>query len=488
MLGSLIEKELKAIIQSPKFFATFAVCSLLMLLSVFIGIKEYNAQVEQYDNALSLSKQQISEVTSWRSMHLKVYREPDPMQIFVSGLSNDVGRWSDIGDMSSVKLQNSIYSDDPIFSVFRFIDFAFIVQVVLSLFAILFTYDTISGERENGTLKLVFSNAVQRTQYIIAKGVGAWLGLVIPIMIPILLCILLALAMGVSLTATDWGKLFGLIGISILLFTFFIIFGVFISSLTRRSNLSFLIALVCWVTFVLIIPRAGVMIAGQLSPVPRVAEIEGQRDAFAKDLWAVFYDESSKRWGAFNDPDGDGCGDDYEDNDEALWARMQEEDSARKIVDRKIEAYETRLQEDLRQRKSVQERLAFTLSRFSPASAFQLAAMTLAGTDIDLKARNLDVMQNYRTQFNSYVDNKLKETNDMSGVFMIEFSSEDGMTMNNKRNDKAVDASDMPEYVPARQNIPHAMASLVIDGGLLGLFIILAFAGAFIRMLKYDVR
>ena len=39
MLTTLIIKELKAIIQSPKFVGTFAVCAVLMILSVYIGIR-----------------------------------------------------------------------------------------------------------------------------------------------------------------------------------------------------------------------------------------------------------------------------------------------------------------------------------------------------------------------------------------------------------------------------------------------------------------
>ena len=489
MLSALIEKELKSIIQSPKFFATFAVCSVLMLLSVFIGIKEYQAQKQQYDMAISLSDQQMQSATSWRSLRYKAYREPDPMQIFVTGLTNDIGRWTDISSGSSVKLKSSIYSDDPVFSIFRFIDFAFIVQVVLSLFAILFTYDAICGEREGGTLKLVFSNAVKRSHYIIAKCIGSWLGLVLPMMIPILLSILLVMLFGISLDGATWTKLTLLIGLSILMFSFFITMGVFISSLVKRSNISFLLSLVIWVAFVLIIPRAGVLAAGQIVQIPRVAEIEGRRDAYAKDQWEAFNKESSARWEAFNQESRTGEGEDTHEFDEAkMWERMQQEDSARKIVERKIDDYEMKLQDDLRRRKEMQQKMAFSLSRFSPASAYQLAAMTLAGTDIDLKGRNLDNMQDYRTRFNDYADKKMAESGDMSGVFMIEISSEDGIKMNNKRNENKLDISDRPQYVPSRQELPHSLASLVVDGGLLALYTILAFAGAFIRMLKYDVR
>ena len=131
MLQVLIEKELKSIIQSLKFVATFGVCSLLILLSVFIGVMEYRSSVAQYEMATSWVQQQTMEATSFQSLPTKVYREPDPMQIFVSGVNYDVGRFSQIRAERDVKLEQSAYSDEPLFAVFRYIDFSFIVQVVL---------------------------------------------------------------------------------------------------------------------------------------------------------------------------------------------------------------------------------------------------------------------------------------------------------------------------------------------------------------------
>ena len=48
MLSILVEKELKAIVLSPKFFATFGVCSALILLSVFVGIQEHREAIDRH--------------------------------------------------------------------------------------------------------------------------------------------------------------------------------------------------------------------------------------------------------------------------------------------------------------------------------------------------------------------------------------------------------------------------------------------------------
>ena len=296
MFSILIKKELKAILYSPKFTITFAVCAVLILLSVYIGINEYDQSVSQYRTAKELAEQRMAEATSWPNLTNKAQREPNPLQIFAGGLNYDIGRWSLINRESGIKLKHTHYSDNPVYAVFRIIDFSFIVQFILTLFAILFTFDAINGEREKGTLQLVFSNPVSRAKYLLAKCAGAWLGLVIPISIPVLLSLLLVVIFKVPLEGADWAKIISFLGLSLLLFSFFIVLGVLISTLIRRSNISFLTSLVVWVILVLIIPRAGVLSAGQMVYVPRVAEIEGQRDAFAKDKWAQFHAEMENTW------------------------------------------------------------------------------------------------------------------------------------------------------------------------------------------------
>ena len=487
MLWSLIQKELKAIILSPKFTATFAVCSILMLLSVYIGINEYKADVKQYDTTRNLVIQDRQEKTNWFQVTDVALRKPDPMQIFSAGLNNDIGRWSSVDSQEPIDLKGSNYSNDPIYAVFRFIDFTFIVQVVLSLFAILFTYDAINGEREGGTLQLVFSNAVPRAKFIFAKCLGSWLGLVVPIMIPILLCLLLLMVFRIPMTGEHWTKLLVLIGVSLVFFTFFIALGVLISSLTKRTAVSFLIGLVAWVAFVLIIPRAGVLTAGQLVKVPSAAEIAGLQDTYSKDQWQAFYDEAEDRWMNYNRDNAESEDESDEVDEDGLWLRMQEEDSLRSIVEANIEDYRARVQEDFRRKKMVQEKLAYQISRISPASSYQLAAMSLASTGVELKRDYEDAMNEHRTRFNDYTAKKQKESGVMGGM-MITVSTDQGMKISQGREGGTVDVSDVPEFNAPVISVGEAVKSAIVDFGLLSIYTILAFAGAFIIFLRYDVR
>ncbi len=487
MFTTIVLKELKSILVSPRFPVTFGVSAVLILLSVFMGIREYRASLEQYHAADELVRQEMREARGWMSLSNRVYREPDPMQIFVSGVHNDVGRLSGISSWEPVKLSSSAYSDDPLFAVFRFIDFSFIVQVVLTLFAILFTYDSINGERESGTLQLTLSNAVPRATIISAKFAGAWLGLVIPLAVPTLLSLSLLLFFGVPMTAGIWLRLGFLIMASLLLFTFFIAFGILVSAVTRRSNISFLVCLVSWVAMVLIIPRAGMMLAGQIVPVPSDAEIDSQQDSYSKDRWNAHFSQMEEKWRKRNEPLNSLSKEDREAKREEMeWLWAEEDKADRDSMQAAINANARKLREELRNRKGERERLGFLLSRISPVSAFQLSAMNLAGTDISLKTRYEDALEAYRTDFNAYKEQKQKEAGSHGGI-RIEVDSERGIKIDSGR-EIALDLTGVPEFTPNRPSLSDSLSASVVDFGMMAFFSILSFAVAFVMFLRYDPR
>jgi len=488
MIKLLIIKEFKNVLQSPKFLTIFLISFILILLSVFVGIMEYKINVNQANAGTSLSNQKLQERTSWSGSSVSAYRSPDPMQIFISGINNDIGRFSNISQYTDIKLQNSNYSDDPIFAVFRFMDFAFLVQVVLSLLAILFTYDTISGERETGTLKLVFSNSVSKVGYLLAKWIGSWLGLIVPIVIPLLISILLIIVFNIPFNSEHWIRLFIFFMVSLIYFTFFISFGILISVLTRVSSTSFLILLVSWICFVLMIPKLGTMAAGQLVTVPGVAEIEAQKSAIENELWDNHERQMAEEWSKRNAVMSDMTADERSQyQDDNMWNWMQEDDAARKVVQKEITENNRKMNEDLRNRKMQQEKLGFLLSRFSPSSSFQLAAMNLAGTDIGLKNRYIQAMDNYKTLFTNFIENKQKESGQPEGM-QIMIDSERGLSVKTPDMKKTIDISEMPQFQYNDLSYKTVLNASMADLGLLLLYCIISLFFSLVAFIRYDVR
>ena len=324
--------------------------------------------------------------------------------------------------------------------------------------------------------------------FILAKLAGSWLGLVIPLLVPVLLAILLLLLSGIPFGVDQWARFGMFLADSLLFFTFFITLGILISTLTQRPATSFLLSLAAWITLVLIIPRLGVMAAGAIDPVPSVAETEARVDAFSKDRWDQQMKVMGSRWQSRQEEMRGLTKDEreaYEQDREKQWSNEDEE--GRQAVQKDIDAYAVRVNEDLGNRQRHQETLAFTLSRVSPASAYQLASMSLAGTGVPLKARYEESMRAYRTALMRYVAGKQQATGGQGG-FRITVDSQTGFHFSAPRERGTLDVSDVPAYSPPVVRFADTASASVIDAGLIAVFSLLTIAGAFMAFLRYDVR
>jgi ABC-type transport system involved in multi-copper enzyme maturation permease subunit len=488
MFSILVVKELRAILRSPKFAAAFGVCSLLLLLSVVVGIQEYRATAAQYALGMELNRQTLRSQASWMGLSSNAYRAPDPMQVLATGIANNIGRFSAISATSPVKLRHSVYTDEPLYALFGPVDPAFVVAVVFSLMAILFSYDAINGERESGTLQLAFANPIPRRVFVAAKFAGSWLGLAIPLSIPVLIATALIQMSGVPLLPAAWVRYAAFWGFSYLLLTFFLAFGLFTSAIVRRSSSSFLIALAGWVVLVFLIPRLAVLAAGDLRPAPSAAEVDAERDLFAKDQWDEHLRTLASRWQERSK------GSEGMREDEALRSRKEkmpewraEDDADRIRIQRVIDEQATRLQEQRENALRAQQALAVSLARVSPVSAYTFAVTALAGTGPDLLEETQDSMRRYREVLTTYVAQRQKETGSTGG-FRINFDSETGFSFSLPRDRGTLDLAGLPAYELMSSAPVDRSPSEIIDSGIIALAALLAFTAALAAFHRFDLR
>ncbi len=486
MFWTLIEKEWKNVARSPKFVATCGVSCLLILAGVLLGIRELRAFEDQQAAARALLAEELEEVSDWTALAARAFRHADALSIFAGGVHNDVGRLATIDRSSAPALERSIYTDEPLLAVFRALDLSFIVTVVLSLFAILFTYDAINGERQAGTLRLIFAHAIPRPLYVSAKLAGLWVAAAVPLLLSALLGLLAAELSGVSLMVDHWQRLLIFGAAATLYFTFFVVLGVAASALTRRPATSFLTLLAVWVLLVMVIPRVGLLAAIRLAPVPSTAEIESRKQGFEARAWddhlralSAVWQERETEMAGLDDAQREA----YED--EQLWQWLEEDERLRKETEVEIADNAARLDETVRLNQARQTRLAFGLSRLSPASTFQLLAMHVAGTGVELKERYEDALRLYRRTFLDFVSAR---DGDQGGSHRITRRRAGAASKIFEDTDQPLDLSDMPRFVAPRFDASDALAGAPTELGLLALEVLLAFAAGFVAFLRYDVR
>lgn len=494
MFRLLVEKELRDLIGTPRFAVTFGVCALLILLAFFMGAQNYRMMESRYESAKAENVRQIESLTTeqWVMVSPTVFAPPSPLAALVSGVSNDIGRSVSVQGRGELNLENSYFSDDTAAAVFRLLDLEFVFTIVFSLFAILFCYNAINGEKEQGTLRLLFANSLARDQYILSKIVGSFLALGVPLLIPILIGSLLLIIMGIPMTGDDWIRLAALVGCALLYFGVFVMISIFVSALTNRSANAFILLLVIWIMSVLILPRAAVLYAGRAVEVPSIDDIAYQKRQLQTQLIRDDMKELAKAMGGESDGNSFSMSISEEsDNPEEAQKRMQErmqnfQKTQAELADKRDEAMaelSDRLNTDRYNRQRLQQQWALGLSRLSPASAFTLAITTLAGTSLDAEADFMNAVNDYQQSFRTFQEEKAGMSG--GGGFMIVMrTDEDG----EENEPEPIKASEIPAFEYKAKKMGEVVPALAIDAGLLMFFNVLFFAAAFVAFLRYDVR
>lgn len=467
MLRLLVLKEIRNILTSWKFAVSFGAMAVLLLIAFFGSAFEYRLARTEYEAAVSENLRQM-EGNDWRRVNTQVFLNPRPLGALVSGISNDIGRSSQISDFGAPDLNFSRFGDMPIYAVFRLIDLEFIVTVVLSLLAILFAFDSVNGEKQQGTLSLSLSNAVPRDLIIAAKSLGYFIVLGIPLLIPLLLGVLIYLLMGLPMTPGDWIR-FALIVVAAGLYLgVFLLLSILVSSLTHRPQSSFAFLLLIWILAVLVLPRLAVSVSGRAVTVPSSEAIGQEIFVFNRNLMFKRIEEinefsRSLDWRTLSE----------EGTRKAMRAQFEEMDRG---VRQQVDDYSSRLFEDRRNRELARQTWATNVARISPAASYKLAATALAGTSLTMHQRFFDQILEYRTVQKTFVQKKLDDLDTkawMSGP---------------ADTDPPIDPNEMPAFSYGEPGTSALIAEALPDLGLLIGFNLLFFAAAFVAFRRYDVR
>ncbi len=469
MLSDIIRKEILDTVNSAKFVITFLLCTVLILLAVYAGISNYRAELREYNAAVALNRKNLESQPSYQALAglgTKVTKSPQVLSTVVTGIQDAVGRQAAVNIAYDPSLVDSKYDSNPVLAIFGELDPTMIVKIVLSLLAILFTYDAIVGERERGTLKLSLSNRVPRDRLILGKAIGGFISLTVPLVVPFLIgLIMLLMYPDLAFSGEDWMRMGLIFFLFILYLMVFFTLGLMVSSLTGRSSSSLFILLFAWVTFVFVIPKAAVIVAGSINPIPSMHEITAQKDAFLQEIQGSSQKEMMD-WMKKNQK--------APDEDVTVW-----QEKFRKYIEElqqsataRIDEKNARLEREYQSKRYRQQNLAMVLSRISPASSLSFGAMSIGKTGVQEHERFLNSIKTYKPVFTKWANAKMMQN----------------INFQNPGQQTKPDIKDMPQFGFAQQSLSESIMLALPDFIVLLLMTLVFFAGAFVSFLRYDVR
>ncbi len=477
MLAHLIRKELLDHISSLRFLILSAVGTLVIWLSLYSGYLYYQNSLKDYGLAQAATANRIREIDAARSYSEFVlqgyleHRPPAVMGIFIRGLDAVLGR--SIPNMFNRRSVRSWMEVKPLLAVFPPLDPGLVIQAVLSLFVLLMTYDAVCGEKEAGTLRLNASFSVPRHRLLLGKFFGALLPTLSAFGLPLLLGTAVILAMpDVRFTDPELQRLGLVMAAFGVYLTVFVCAGLLASCMTQRASTSFVVLLGFWVTAVVVLPRLSLIVADSVRPAASIHELEADKEAITKantQRWR----EARRAWSeAYAKSEGEAW---WQSRKGQELQRLDYRKTRQEVLFEPTQAAYERLEEAFRNRYQARLNLAVALARFSPAFAFNGATVRLAGTGMDRQARFLSVYdQYYARHLTWYVDavddSYLKRINP------------------DKYGEYTWDLSDMPRFTYQERWPEGEVRAAMVDVGILAIWGVLFFVGAYVKMLRYDVR
>ena len=279
MLITLIQKEMMHHILSVRFIALLLMCVLLIPLNFHINYHRYLQRQVDYQETVKKAGSKDPAEQPWTRRQTtdpnlevsKLILKPTPLSVFATGLESVLPSYLGM-TRNGIQRGEAALSTAPLAFLLGHLDFVFVVSTVFSLLALLFTFDTVAGEREAGTLRITLANALPRDIFLWSKLIGGYLVFIVPFLVSLIIGLLVLVWQGFPLAELDiFPRVLYLMGISLLYIAVFFAIGAMISIYFGNSKTALIVAFTVWVFAVLILPRVG-FLAGQIIAPTSTAE------------------------------------------------------------------------------------------------------------------------------------------------------------------------------------------------------------------------
>jgi len=415
MFGVLLWKEIRDHLMTFRFGAVLVTTFVLVIVSIWILGDDYIRRRNTYNR---LSEEAANEVTEYRipsHINPSVHYPPVSLSIFVQGKSKCLGNVVTVNRWEVPRDASDSLTDNELLAALTTFDLLAIFTFVISLFGVLLSYDSLSGERERGTLKMLYNSGSSRVSIFITKFLAGTFVLFLPLVVS-LLCVLIILqfVFDISFTQNQWVAISSILFAGIVFGSLFIAIGMLCSSIFKRSSTSLALTLLTWTFAVILIPNVSTSLAPSLHPLPSPSEIDAfdkttREDAIAEGrefvsrvrdeeqlnnvgFWGTIGANSygnSIRWGT---RDAFVLAERIISVCEPMWQERAER------VWRLVREHEAELEK--------QARLADLLNSLSPAYLLKKVCTTLANTDYETYARFMERTRRFRREFLDDLENK----------------------------------------------------------------------------------
>jgi ABC-type transport system involved in multi-copper enzyme maturation permease subunit len=414
MIWHIAKKELLLNLISARFILALLLCLLLIPVTMIVSVDSFNNQYRTYQVAKDGAEK---EQNSWRvysAVRPTIVFPPQPLSVFCQGISGQMGHSVKIklGEKPMLGEGQTNGRDNPLLLSFFSIDFVHIVAILISLLALIFSYDLFSGEKENGTLKLMLSNSISKSTVIAGKITGVFLTLIPILLLCYLISVLIILfSPQISFSASEWFAVFILFLSSFLFMASFVGMGILVSVKSRSSFNGIVISLFLWLWFLFLWPNIAIYFAQSNVKIGMLDQLQQSMDQYDQELYKKRDEIAQKLPELYQYWNANGGDDGYI---ELSGSPLPTMDNNRRLMELfepiRIEYADKKwaLQQEYLDKLENQEKIARYLSFLSPSELFGHISSMICGTGSGSYFELLNQTRIYRDVLIQYFrDNKI---------------------------------------------------------------------------------
>jgi len=290
MIKTIIIRELQNNLYSLRFHISFLLCIVIFAVGTIAFLKNHDAKMQEYSKYQAEFKNELKQTAESNAGNLAVNKRAFIWQPRTNGFISDC-KEKYFPDRFSYSAYNVFRFEvgrggaNPFLSTFQELNWSFIASVILSFAVLLFTFDTISGEKETGALALVLSNSIPRATVLLGKYVSVIITTMVMAIFGIVLSILIVvLSHRVAFTSLMLMETLAFLLLVFLFASCTAAIGTLSSVIAHKSNISLLISLTFWLVFVVIIPNTAVFWANKIFSIEHADAINEKISSVLNDL------------------------------------------------------------------------------------------------------------------------------------------------------------------------------------------------------------
>lgn len=474
VIWHIIRKEILENLLSLRFMLSLILIISLFAASSFIFVGKYRQESGDYwkktNKNLSDLRKPLSRLNDLAFHEQQIFRKPKALALCAEGYEKSFPNYVkfNIFTIGLPEVKGSVNFTLPYFSD---VNWVFIISLILSFVAFVFTFDSICGEKEAGTLRMMLSNSIPRYNVLMGKYLGVMLTLCIPLLIGLLATLIIMMTSNITrITGLEWLKILVVVILSLLYLSVFVFLGILVSSRATHSANCMVILLLMWVILVVLIPSLGRTVSSMFSKTPTRVELNRRLFEAERQIW-----DNSDRFGK-------NAGNSYPDADDP---RMNL--PARARLYNALSNAKNGIIEDHHNKMMAQTLIGRNFTCLSPTAVYQRASEAITGVGIGRCADFYQQVKRYHENLKEFVRSKDAEDPDSRHLIFDEDNSRgayDWRTISKR----PVDFDVVPKFQERDLALGQSLKLGIWDIGLLALFNLVFFAASFVSFLRYDVR